>query len=150
MYLCIIMHSFINFLFLIKDRRTYINFFVNIRGMGSIVRRTHGYKFKKPDLESLRKLAKMLTSLDIFENGMDICSVFSRRRWTKGSLTLGSSSTIRFTAALLSRTISWPLHWRNILTGSVYPCSTRYPSMVLNSVLKSQTLQSPFTLRSLT
>jgi len=34
--------------------------------MGIIVRRTHGYKFKKPDLESLRKLAKMLTSPDHF------------------------------------------------------------------------------------
>ena len=60
------MHSFINFLFLIKNRRTYINFFANIRGMGSIVRRTHKYKFKRPDLESLRKLAKMVTSPDHF------------------------------------------------------------------------------------
>ena len=34
--------------------------------MGSVVRRTHGYKFKKPDLRSLRKLAKMLTSPDHF------------------------------------------------------------------------------------
>ena len=34
--------------------------------MGSIVRRTHGYKFKRPNLESLRKPAKMLTSPDHF------------------------------------------------------------------------------------
>jgi len=61
------MHSFINLLFLIKNRRTYIYIFVNIRGMGSIVRRTHGYKFKRPDLESLRKLAKMLTSPHHFQ-----------------------------------------------------------------------------------
>ena len=35
--------------------------------MGSVARRTHGYKFKKLDLESLRKLAKMLTSPDHFQ-----------------------------------------------------------------------------------
>jgi len=59
------MHSFINFIFHQKSEDLY-KLFVNIIGMGSVVRRTHGYKFKKPDFESLRKLAKMLTSPDHF------------------------------------------------------------------------------------
>jgi len=35
--------------------------------MEGVVRRAHGYKFKKPNLESLRKLARRLTGLEHFQ-----------------------------------------------------------------------------------
>jgi len=52
------------FFFSSKNRMTYETFFLNIIGMEGVVRKTHGYKFKKPDMESLRKLARRLTDLE--------------------------------------------------------------------------------------
>jgi len=154
MYFSIIMHTCIHswtFFFFIKKSEDLYKFFCkHQRGMGSVIWRTHGYKFKKPDLEGLRKLAKMLTSPDHFQRRYGHLLSILKTDVDEGLLNTLVQSMIRFTTALPSQTISFPLHWRNILTGSVYPYSTKYPSMALNPVLRSQTLQLLFTLKSST
>jgi len=141
MYFSIIMHTCIHKLSFFHQRSEDLyKLFVNIIAMGSVVRRTHGYKFKKQDLESLRKLAKMLTSPDHLRKWYGYLLNILKTDVDEGLLNTLVQFYDPFTTALPSQTISLPLHRRNILTGLVYPCSTKYPSMVLNPVLRSQTL----------